>query len=115
MSDSESKPKGGVPSWQMKPEVSDPKPATEEKQAVEPSPEPSPEAKPRSSVLEDARKFLEEDEVKDASTDKKVAFLEGKGLTSEEIHQLLGITRNLEASNPKSQVRLQNPQVVNQN
>ncbi|OBT88854.1 hypothetical protein VE02_01927 [Pseudogymnoascus sp. 03VT05] len=100
MSDSESKPKGGVPSWQMKPEASDPKPATEEKPASESS---SPEPKPRSSVLEDARKFLEEDEVKDASTDKKVAFLEGKGLTSEEIHQLLGITRNLEATSLESQ------------
>ncbi|KFY40440.1 hypothetical protein V494_03503 [Pseudogymnoascus sp. VKM F-4513 (FW-928)] len=100
MSDSETKPKGGVPSWQMKPEASDPKPAAEEKQASESTPE----VKPRESVLEDARKFLEEDEVKDASTDKKVAFLEGKGLTSEEIHQLLGITRNLEASNPESQV-----------
>ena len=106
MSDSESKPKGGVPSWQMKPEASNPKPATEEKEQATES---APEANPRTSVLEDARKFLEEDEVKDASTDKKVAFLEGKGLTSEEIHQLLGITRNLEASNPESQVRLHSP------
>jgi hypothetical protein len=104
MSDSESKPKGGVPSWQMKPEASDPKPATEEKPASSSSS--SPEVKPRTSVLEDARKFLEEEEVKDASTDKKVAFLEGKGLTSEEIHQLLGITRNLEATSLESQVRL---------
>lgn len=110
MSDSESKPKGGLPSWQMKPEASDPKPVVEEKQASEP---PAPEAKPRASVLEDARKFLEEDEVKDASTDKKVAFLEGKGLTSDEIHQLLGITRNLEASNPESKVRLQLPKPSN--
>ncbi|OBT69725.1 hypothetical protein VE03_00852 [Pseudogymnoascus sp. 23342-1-I1] len=107
MSDSESKPKGGVPSWQMKPEASDPKPETEEKQAT--AAEPSPEPKPRTSVLEDARKFLEEDEVKDASTDKKVAFLEGKGLSSEEIHQLLGITRNLEASNPESQASPKSP------
>ncbi|KFY24434.1 hypothetical protein V493_05239 [Pseudogymnoascus sp. VKM F-4281 (FW-2241)] len=108
MSDSDTKPKTGVPSWQMKPEASDPKPATEEKKEKQPSEE-SPVADPRASVLEDARKFLEEDEVKDASTDKKVAFLEGKGLTSDEIHQLLGITRNLEASNPESQVRLQTP------
>ncbi|KFY34411.1 hypothetical protein V495_08160 [Pseudogymnoascus sp. VKM F-4514 (FW-929)] len=100
MSDSESKPKGGVPSWQMKPEASDPKPATEEKEAATES---APEPKSRTSILEDARKFLQEDEVKDATTDKKVAFLEGKGLTSEEIHQLLGITRNLEASNPEPQ------------
>ncbi|KFY14434.1 hypothetical protein V491_06049 [Pseudogymnoascus sp. VKM F-3775] len=111
MSDSETKPKGGLPSWQVKPEASGPKPATEEKQTSESTPE----AKPRTSILEDARKFLEEDEVKDATTDKKVAFLEGKGLTSEEIHQLLGITRNLEASNPESKVRLPNPQSRNHN
>ena len=104
MSDSDAKPKGGLPSWQVKADTSNPPPTTEQNE-----PSVSSEAKPRTSVLEDARKFLDKDEVKDASTDKKVSFLESKGLTSEEIHQLLGISRNLEASNPESHVRASIP------
>lgn len=51
----------------------------------------------RESLLEKARKFVLEDPVRDATTDKKIAFLEEKGLTNEEIQELLGISRNSSA------------------
>ena len=102
MSDSEpGEKKTGVPSWQLK---ADQRPAEEDTKPV-PEPEPS-----RESILEQAKKFLEEDEVKDASTDKKIAFLEKKGLGNDDIQQLLGISRNTEASSTTpstdTQVRL---------
>jgi hypothetical protein len=87
MSDSDpGEKKAVVPSWQTA------APKKEEKNSA-------PEPESREKVLEQAKKFLEEDEVKDASTDKKVAFLESKGLQGDEIQSLLGVSRNEEASN----------------
>ncbi|KAG4427273.1 hypothetical protein IFR05_017245, partial [Cadophora sp. M221] len=90
MSDSDPEKKAGIPSWQTK--------AASESAKPEES-LPAQEEQSRETVIAQARKFLEEDEVRDASTDKKIAFLESKGLQNEEIQQLLGITRNTEASN----------------
>lgn len=96
MSDSDAgEKKAGVPSWQLDPAQ---KPLQQDDKPVE-EPKPS-----RETVLARARKFLEEDEVKDASTDKKIAFLESKGLESEDIQDLLGVTRNHEASNTPTPV-----------
>lgn len=107
MSDSESKPKTGVPSWQREAAPEEEKKA-EEKVETKATKEPS-----RSELIESAKKFLEEDEVKDATTDKKIAFLESKGLENEEIEQLLGVARNVEASNPAPKVCfLVNPHYV---
>ncbi|KAH6682781.1 peroxisomal membrane anchor protein conserved region-domain-containing protein [Halenospora varia] len=92
MSDSDEEKKGGVPSWQLKKDES----------AVEMTKESPAEPESRATILEQAKKFLEEDEVKDATTDKKVAFLESKGLSGEEIQQLLGVSRNPEASSDSS-------------
>lgn len=89
MSDSDrGEKKGGIPSWQT---------ATPEDQAKT-NDKPAPEPESRENVLEQAKRFLEEDDVKDASTDKKNSFLESKGLQNDEIQQLLGISRNSEAS-----------------
>jgi hypothetical protein len=90
--------KGGALSWQA---PSSENPAKEEEK-------PAPEPESREKVVEQAKRFLEEDEVKDASTDKKIAFLESKGLRSEEIQELLGVSRNEEAST-SSQVSPSNP------
>ena len=89
MSDSdESRNKSGVPSWQGK------SPPTQSKDREEAAPKsPSQE-----TIIEQAKKFLEDDEVRDASTDKKIAFLEGKGLNNEIIAELLGVSRNIEAT-----------------
>lgn len=93
MSDSKAgEKKAGVPSWQLKPKEETTK--EEEK--------PAPESPSRETIIEQAKKFLEEDEVRNSSTSKKVAFLESKGLRSEEIQDLLGITKSPEASSEVS-------------
>ncbi|KAL2820452.1 hypothetical protein BJX63DRAFT_314278 [Aspergillus granulosus] len=56
----------------------------------------------RSTLLEQASKFLQDESIRDASTDRKIAFLESKGLTSPEIDSLLGVSRNSEASSDSS-------------
>lgn len=92
MSDSDQgEKKAGVPSWQLQSKPTESK-ETEER-ALESSPS-------RDTVIEQAKKFLEEEEVRNASTDKKIAFLEGKGFKSDEIQELLGVTRNQEATAP---------------
>lgn len=95
MSDFDPEKKAGIPAWQTKA-------ASESAKPEEIAPAQKEES--RETVIAQARKFLEEDEVRDASTDKKIAFLESKGLGNEEIQELLGITRNTEASNT-SEVR----------
>ncbi|EGE02824.1 peroxisomal membrane anchor protein [Trichophyton equinum CBS 127.97] len=52
----------------------------------------------RETLLEQARRFLQDESISEASTDKKIAFLESKGLSNDEIHTLLGISRNTQAS-----------------
>ncbi|KAH8811562.1 SPX domain-containing protein [Xylogone sp. PMI_703] len=76
--DEKQKP-SGIPSWQIK--------ATE---SSNPAAQEDPEPASREDVVAQARKFLEEDEVKDASPEKKAAFLETKGLQKDEIQALLG-------------------------
>ena len=89
MSDSdETQKKAEAPSWQAK--------ASDETSKETPEPISPPQA--REAVVEQAKRFLEEDEVRDASTEKKITFLESKGLRGDEIQQLLGVTRNTEAS-----------------
>lgn len=91
MSDSDSDKKSRVPLWQLKPGES----VVEETETT-PAETPS-----RAIVIEKAKKFLQEDEVKDASADKKIQFLETKGLTKEEIEGLLGVSSNEEATSLK--------------
>jgi len=88
MSDSDpSEKKAGVPSWQL-----------ETKEATGPKETPETPETPKTTLIEEAKKFLEKDEIRDESTDKKIAFLESKGLESAEIETLLGVTRNPEAT-----------------
>ncbi|KAI1005325.1 hypothetical protein K3495_g2893 [Podosphaera aphanis] len=57
--------------------------------------EPEPETKKSpvaAEIIEQSRKFLKNDQVKDASTESKIAFLEHKGLTSEEIESAMNNT-----------------------
>jgi hypothetical protein len=49
-------------------------------------------------LLDQATKFLEDKSIRDASTDRKIAFLESKGLTNDEIQKLLGVSRNASAT-----------------
>lgn len=97
--------KSGVPSWQIKQsETSTPEEAKKSDNETA-----AQDTTSRASILEQARKFLQEDEVRNSSTDKQVAFLEEKGLESHEIESLLGITRNAAATNAQPEVSLHKP------
>lgn len=100
MSDSdEEKKESGVPQWQLGSKEEN-VPAATEATSEPPS---------RDAIIQQARKFLEEDEVRDATTDKKIAFLESKGLHSDEIQTLLGVTRNEEATSTEVQTEPEAP------
>ncbi|GAE00222.1 peroxisomal membrane anchor protein, putative [Paecilomyces variotii No. 5] len=97
MADSDNK-KRAIPEWQKQTA----EPASKESATTpEPSKEQS-EAGPRTVLLEQASKFLEDESIRDAPTDRKVSFLESKGLRQDEIDKLLGISRNPEASSESS-------------
>ncbi|KAK2777712.1 hypothetical protein FQN52_002989 [Onygenales sp. PD_12] len=91
-----SKPKAAsIPSWQLPagnaPSDTTAAPAnTETEKADSPSKE---------TLLEQASRFLDDESIRDAPTDKKIAFLESKGLQNDDIQKLLGISRNPEATN----------------
>lgn len=103
MSNPDEGKKAGVPSWQLKVKV-EPAESTEDGKPSEPEPKTS---EPRREiVIAQAKKFLEEDEVRNSSTDKKIAFLESKGLKSEEIEALLGVARNTEATSTPTEASL---------
>ncbi|KAL4920147.1 peroxisomal membrane anchor protein conserved region-domain-containing protein [Aspergillus aurantiobrunneus] len=87
MSDSESK--FSIPQWQQQHAASSPA-SSDGKDAGDDA--------DRSTLLEQASKFLQDDSIRDAPTDRKIAFLESKGLASTEIDNLLGVSRNPEAS-----------------
>lgn len=95
MSDSDENQKPGVPQWQLDSKTEVPADASESTAGTQ----------SRETMIEQARKFLQEDDVRNATTDKKIAFLESKGLLPEEIKTLLGVTRNEEASSTSPQVR----------
>jgi hypothetical protein len=108
MGDSDAAKKPGVPSWQLTVKNE----PTESGEREDPTAdEPS-----REVVIKQAQKFLDEDEVRSASTDKKIAFLESKGLRSDEIQDLLGVARNTEASSAAevSQLCLCSPSTAHQ-
>lgn len=96
---SDSKPKSTIPSWQQ----SQNQPPKENHQETPSESAPStdsqtPDQPARSTLLEQASKFLEDEAIRDAPTDKKISFLESKGLKGPEIDSLLGVSRNTEAT-----------------
>ncbi|KAL3496036.1 peroxisomal membrane anchor protein conserved region-domain-containing protein [Aspergillus germanicus] len=93
MSDSDSKP--SIPLWQQQNSAAAP-PASDDKDKD------AGEDTARSTLVAQASKFLQDESIQDASTDRKIAFLESKGLTSPEIESLLGVSRNSEASSDAS-------------
>ncbi|KAJ5105800.1 hypothetical protein NUU61_003147 [Penicillium alfredii] len=97
MSDSTKPP--SISSWQRPGNAPDSGPSSSS------SPSPSSDAAPaiasastRPDLLDQASRFLEDESIRYAPTDRKISFLESKGLNSVEIQQLLGVSRNVEAS-----------------
>lgn len=88
-----------IPSWQQQ---SGSPPSNQSPSSQSPSSDDAPASTSRQDLLDQGSKFLEDESIRDASTDRKVSFLESKGLTSDEIQQLLGVSRNPEASSADS-------------
>jgi hypothetical protein len=93
MSDPSSKPPS-IPSWQR----SGSAPADQAPISSSPSSDDAPASSSRQDLVDSASRFLEDESIRDAPTDRKVAFLESKGLNADEIDQLLGVSRNPEAT-----------------
>lgn len=90
MSDPPNLKQASIPHWQQQENSQISKTSNEESTSPE-APEPANSPPSRAALLEQASKFLTEDEIKDAPTERKIAFLETKGLTEEEIHRLLDL------------------------
>ena len=89
MSDS-TKPKANtLPSWQRAETAEDEK----QREVVNQSPESRSRAKDSGDLSKQALKFLDHDEIREASIDRKIEFLEKKGLASDEIQRLLEVSR----------------------
>ncbi|KAI4177401.1 MAG: hypothetical protein LQ343_000381, partial [Gyalolechia ehrenbergii] len=88
MSDPSEGKKISIPQWQRQSDSElqeDPNyDSTPQRTPTSTAPRPS-----RATLLEQASKFLGEDDIKYAPEDRKIAFLENKGLTQEEISTLL--------------------------
>ena len=63
--------------------------------------------------MEQAVKFLDHAEIRDASKDQKIAFLEGKGLKTDEIYELLGIPSDQESSSEEASIETATRSEVN--
>ncbi|KAK2003526.1 hypothetical protein LX36DRAFT_650935 [Colletotrichum falcatum] len=86
MSDSdENESTPGIPEWQRKQKTD----AELEPQSQQPLQDDVPNEPAREDSIEVARKFLQDDEIKDAPREAKEAFLKTKGISSEDIEQLL--------------------------
>ncbi|BCR96526.1 peroxisomal membrane protein PEX14 [Aspergillus luchuensis] len=92
MADSKPKP-SSIPSWQQPNNASNLNTDNSESTSSPTSDDTS-----RSALIEQAAKFLEDESIRDAPTDRKVTFLQSKGLREDEINTLLGIT----SSTPKA-------------
>ena len=82
-----------IPSWQTANKTAEesPSPTSDDAPATTASTS-------RQALLDQASKFLEDDSIRDAPTERKVSFLESKGLSSDDIEQVLGVSRNAEPS-----------------
>jgi hypothetical protein len=106
---SESKKPPSIPAWQ-KAKASPPEP-----DATTTSTTPASDTSSEPSLLEKAAKFLEDPSIKEAPRDKKVAFLETKGIPKEDIEKLLPESMDTQAqstaptSTSKPQAEAQQP------
>ena len=99
-----------IPQWQLASSLGAPDHTEDKKDPELPSLEPTREEAPpsRTSLIEQASKFLDDEQIRDAPKERKVAFLESKGLINEEIHKLLGISQDqAEEKDCKEEVKAQ--------
>ncbi|KAL9583869.1 MAG: hypothetical protein Q9203_004901 [Teloschistes exilis] len=102
MSDPSEPRKVSIPDWQQQeaseqPRASEPEPQTcTSSQSTQDPPS-------RSALLDQASRFLKENEIKDAPTEKKIMFLQSKGLTKEETSQLLDSSSKIANANAEKE------------
>ncbi|KAJ5603648.1 hypothetical protein N7537_006604 [Penicillium hordei] len=94
-----------IPSWQRS------------NKTAEESPSPNPDDAPattastsRQALLDQASKFLEDESIRDAPIERKVSFLESKGLSSDDIEHVLGVSRNGEPSGSSTTAENKTPE-----
>ena len=93
-----------IPSWQRP------------NKTAEESPSPTSDAAPattaisRQALIDQASKFLEDESIRDAPTERKISFLESKGLSSDDIEQVLGISCNAETSSSSTAPKDKTPE-----
>ncbi|KAJ5164473.1 uncharacterized protein N7500_006303 [Penicillium coprophilum] len=98
MPDDTSKPTS-IPSWQRPNKAAEESPSSTSDDAPATT-----DSTSRQALRDQALKFLEDVSIRDAPTDRKVSFLESKGLSSDDIEQVLGVSRNAEASSSSTPV-----------
>ncbi|KAJ5290843.1 hypothetical protein N7478_000094 [Penicillium angulare] len=91
-----SKP-SSIPAWQRQ-SASSSTDQSSSQSTSSPSSDDAPAPTSREDLLSQATRFLEDESIRNSPPDRKIAFLESKGLNSDEIQQVLGISRNLEAT-----------------
>ncbi|PYH99577.1 hypothetical protein BO71DRAFT_394058 [Aspergillus ellipticus CBS 707.79] len=94
MADSKPKPPS-IPSWQQANATSNDTPSTSTSTSTS---SPTSDEPSRPALVEQAAKFLQDDSIRDAPTDRKVTFLQSKGLREDEINTLLGTSPTPETS-----------------
>ncbi|OJJ76560.1 hypothetical protein ASPBRDRAFT_39049 [Aspergillus brasiliensis CBS 101740] len=102
MADSKPKP-SSIPQWQQ------PNNATNTDTNSESTSSPPSDDTSRSTLIEQATKFLEDESIRDAPTDRKVIFLQSKGLREDEINTLLGISSTPKASDTTEEEKPASP------
>lgn len=88
MSDSSEPKQASIPQWQQQKNAESSESVDGESAVPEASTTTDPPPS-RAALVEQASRFLQEDEIKEAPTERKRSFLETKGLTQDEIHKLL--------------------------
>ncbi|KAL8802850.1 MAG: hypothetical protein Q9182_003537 [Xanthomendoza sp. 2 TL-2023] len=88
MSDPPDRKQRRIPDWQHG-EASKSPDSHDQESHIAKAPQHGEPAPPRVALLEQASKFLAEDDIRDAPREKKIAFLQSKGLVDEEISTLL--------------------------
>ena len=89
MSDPPEKKVPEIPEWQQAGDQVQVEPEGEKEHSSEHQLTPAETPSSRTLLIEQAEAFLEEKDVRDASTSKKISFLQSKGLTDAEIDGLL--------------------------
>ncbi|KAL5365920.1 peroxisomal membrane anchor protein conserved region-domain-containing protein [Aspergillus floccosus] len=98
---SDSKPKPSIPQWQQQQQQQQ-QPQQQSPSATSSTSPSSDDTSSRATLVEQASKFLTDDSIRDAPLDRKISFLESKGLRNDEIEGLLGVARNPEATSPSA-------------